>query len=141
MKYDTGRVHAGIGEELTDNDLEQIPANKRCLGALDQGSIFTRAVVALDRPLARSVVKAIRGGGGRARRSGSRDTGHLEFVAMDRRDLSHMVYDQDLVGQVEDEIALIVGPRQMQLHWLELENHVVSKRAIKPEMLILGAAE
>src|ERR1700732_4991591 len=52
-----------------------------------------------------------------------------------------MIDDQDLVGQIEDEITLILGTREAQLHRLELEHQIVSKRAVKPEMLILGAAQ
>src|SRR5207244_13444436 len=44
------RVGAGIGEELADDDLEQIAASKGGPGALDQCRIFAWAVVALVRP-------------------------------------------------------------------------------------------
>ncbi len=52
-----------------------------------------------------------------------------------------MVDHEDLVGQIEDEIALVLGPRQAQRHRLELEHQIVAKGAVKPEVLVLGAAE
>src|SRR5260370_29637091 len=52
-----------------------------------------------------------------------------------------MIGDEDLVGQIEDQVTLIVGARQAQLHRLELEDQIISKGAVEAEMLILGAAE
>src|SRR6516162_3137150 len=60
---------------------------------------------------------------------------------MNGSNLPHVIDNQDLVGQIEDEVALILGTRQMQLHRLELEYQIVTKRAVEPEMLIFGAAE
>ena len=60
---------------------------------------------------------------------------------MGRRDLPHVIDDQDFVGQIEDEIALVLRPRQAQLHRLELEDEIVAERAVEPEMLVLGTAE
>ena len=65
----------------------------------------------------------------------------LEIVAVKRRLLAHVIDDQDLVGQVEHEVALIGRTRQAQLHRLELEYEVVAEGAIKPEMLVLGAGK
>ncbi len=55
--------------------------------------------------------------------------------------LAHMIDDQDLVRQIEDEIALILGARQSKAHRLELEDEVVAERAIEAEMLVLGTPE
>ena len=55
--------------------------------------------------------------------------------------LAHMIDDQDLVRQIEDEIALILGARQPKAHRLELEDEVVAERAIEAEMLVLGTPE
>ena len=52
-----------------------------------------------------------------------------------------MIDDQDLVGQIQHQIALVRGPRQTQLHRLELEHEVIAERAIEPEMLVFAAAE
>ncbi len=57
------------------------------------------------------------------------------------RNLPHVVDYEDLVGQVEDEIALVIGPRQAQRHRLELEHQIVAKGAVKTEVLVLGTAE
>src|SRR4051794_31654821 len=60
---------------------------------------------------------------------------------MGRRHLPHMIDDQDLVRKVEDEIALVLGPRQAQRHRLELEHQIVAERAVEPEMLVFGTVE
>ena len=60
---------------------------------------------------------------------------------MGRRDLPHVVDDEYFVGQIEDEIALVIGPRQPQFHRLELEHQIVTKGAVEPEVLILGTTE
>src|SRR5204862_368237 len=66
---------------------------------------------------------------------------HFEFIAMHSRMLAHMIDDQDLVRQIEDEVALILGARQSKAHRLELEDEVVAERAIEAEMLVLGTPE
>ena len=86
-------------------------------------------------------MEAIRSRRGRALQVARRNAPHIEFVPMGRRDLPHVVDDQDLVGKVEDEIALVIGPRQPQLHRLELEHQIVTEGAVEPEVLVLGAAE
>ena len=48
---------------------------------------------------------------------------------------------RDLVRQEENEVPLIVRARQPQLHWLELEDQIISERTVKPEVLVLGACE
>src|SRR5439155_17256693 len=53
----------------------------------------------------------------------------------------HMVDDQDLVGQIEDEVALILGARQFEPHRLELEDQVVAERAVEAEVLVLRTSE
>ena len=50
-----------------------------------------------------------------------------------------MIDDKDLVGKIEDEIALIAETRQTQRHRLELEHQIVAEGAVKPEMLVLRA--
>ena len=60
---------------------------------------------------------------------------------MQCRFLLHMVDDQDLVGQIEHEVALIAGPRQLQRHRLKLEHQIIAEGAVKAEMPILGAGE
>ena len=65
----------------------------------------------------------------------------FEFVAVDLRLLPHVIDDQDLVGQIQHQIALIVGAWQPQLHRLELEDEIVAERTVKPEMLVLRAGE
>ena len=70
-----------------------------------------------------------------------RSAGDRELVAMDRRVLAHVVDDQDLVGQVQHEVALVGGARQPEPHRLELEHQVVAERAVEPEMLVLRTGE
>ena len=60
---------------------------------------------------------------------------------MDCRDLAHMIDDQDLVRQIQHQIALVRGPRQTQPHRLELKHEIIAEGAIEPEMLVLTAAE
>ncbi len=60
---------------------------------------------------------------------------------MQRRVLPHVVDDQHLVRQVQHEVALIGGARQLEPHRLELEHQIVAERAVKPEMLVLRAGE
>ena len=60
---------------------------------------------------------------------------------MERGLLPHMVDDQDLVGQVQHEIALVIGAWQLEPHRLELEYEIVAESAIKPELGVLGAGE
>src|SRR5438105_15707251 len=67
--------------------------------------------------------------------------GDLEFVAVDRGMLAHMIDDQDFVGQIENEIALILRPRQSEPHRLELKDQVVAEGAVEAEMLVFGTAE
>ena len=141
LKDGARRVGAGIGEKLAGNHLEQIAADKGLLGALDERRIFARPVVAFARPDGGCPVEAIGGGRGRARQPRGRPAGRLELVAMDRRDLPHVVDDQDLVGQVEHKVALVRGPRQPQPHRLELKDEVVAEGAVEPEMLVFTAAE
>src|SRR5208282_5429730 len=71
-------------------------------------------------------------------RCGSSD---FKLVPVNRRRLTHMIDDQDLVRQIEDEIPLIVGARQPQLCGLELEDQIISERTVEPEVLVLGAGE
>jgi hypothetical protein len=44
--------------------------------------------------------------------------------------LPHVVDDQDLVGQVQHEVALVGRARQAQPHRLELEDEVVAEGAV-----------
>ncbi len=83
----------------------------------------------------------IRGGRGGARQAGSRATGHRELVAVEGRLLPHMIDDQDLVRQIQHQVALIIRARQAQLDRLELEHQIVAERAIEPEMLVFGTGE
>src|SRR5881275_397571 len=55
--------------------------------------------------------------------------------------LPHMIDDQVLVRQIEDEIALILGAGQSKAHRLELEDEIIAERAIEAEMLVLGTPE
>src|SRR5439155_7830489 len=103
------RVGAGIGEELADDDLEQIAASKGGPGALDQCRIFAWAVIALVEWDCGREVEAVGIGPGVARQSLRRSAANLELIAVERCRLSHVIDDKDLVGKIEDEIALIAG--------------------------------
>src|SRR4029077_13263690 len=97
-------------------------------------------VITFARPgrAAPAVIGICRGG---ARQTARRGSGYLELVSVDRRRLPHVIDDQDFVRQIEDEIPLILWPREAQLHRLELEDQIISERTVKPEMLVLGACE
>src|SRR5205814_10318321 len=135
-----GRVRPARRERLPAEDLEQIAADEGFFGLSDEARTFARAVIAVRRQRlggARAIGRR-RGG---ARQAARRLARHFEFIAMHSRMLAHMIDDQDLVRQIEDEIALILGARQSKAHRLELEDQVVAERAIEAEMLVLVTPE
>src|SRR5205814_2864927 len=134
------RIRAARREQLAADDLEQIAADEGFLRLSDEAGIFARAVIAVRRQRLGGV-RAIGRRRGGARQAARRLARHLEFIAMHSRMLAHMIDDQDLVRQIEDEIALILGARQSKAHRLELEDEVVAERAIEAEMLVLGTPE
>jgi hypothetical protein len=52
-----------------------------------------------------------------------------------------VVDDHELVGQVEHQVALVVGPGDPQRDRLELEREVVAERAVEAEVGVVGRAE
>ncbi len=60
---------------------------------------------------------------------------------MQRRLLTHVIDNEDFVGQEEHQIALVPWPQQIQRGRLELEDKVVTERAVKAEMFVVGAFE
>ena len=134
-------VGAGIDQELSRHDLEQIAAHECLLGAPHQRGIFARGVVAFGRASSRGVAEPIGRWRGRPRQPRCGAAGDLELVAMQRRLLAHVVDDQDFVRQVQHEVALVGRARQAQGNWLELEYEVVAERAVEPEMLVIRAGE
>jgi hypothetical protein len=71
--------------------------------------------------------------GGGAPQPGRLAAVESEVIADPRRSVGGMVRDEDLVGQVEHDVALagIAGPFLLQR--LELENEVVAEGAVEPE--------
>ena len=98
-------------------------------------------MVALAWAAGLQAIEAVRSRWCRARHVARRDIPHIEFVAVCLRDLPHVVDHEDLVGQIEDEIALVLRPGQAQLHRFELEDQIVAKRAVEPEVLVFATAE
>ena len=137
-----GRVGAGSPEGLAGHDLEQIPARERLLGLPHRGRVRPGRMVA-----ARDLVVAARGlapvpvFGGRARQSRRRRGAGLEVVGAQLRRAAGMVDDDQLVRQVEDEVAPVLRARDAALHRLELVGEVVSEGAIEAELSVLAAAE
>ncbi len=140
LEDDARQIGAAIGEKLARNHLEQIAADEGLLGAFDERGVFAGAVVAFGRRRAPA-----RGRGDRAPSRVARGSPavelprEFELIAMSRRDLAHMVDDQDLVRQVQHQVALVGRPRQAQRHRFELKHQIVAERAVEPEMLVLGA--
>ena len=95
------------------------------------------------------VARARHGGGARERtgcrppagQAGGGTAARLEVVAAPLGHLAAMVHDDQLVGQVEDEIALIGGARQARADRLELEREIVAEGAVEPEVRLLGVPE
>ena len=50
LEHNARRVGAAFGEELTADHLEQIAADERILGALDEPCVFALGVIAAARP-------------------------------------------------------------------------------------------
>ena len=52
-----------------------------------------------------------------------------------------MIDDGDLVGQIEDDVALVRGAREALADRVELEREIIAEGAIEPEMRAFGVAE
>ena len=71
---------------------------------------------------------------------GRRRAVHLEFVGVPDRLLTLAVQHPDLVGQMQDQVALPGRALAAQPHRLELEGQVIAERPVQAQMRV-GAAE
>ena len=76
-----------------------------------------------------------------AREAGRRAAGGLEVVAPAHRDLAAVVDDDQLVRQVQHEVALVRRPLEPQADRLELERQVVAEGAVQAEVRLVGMVE
>jgi hypothetical protein len=52
-----------------------------------------------------------------------------------------VVDDQDLVGQEQQQVALILGPCQLRRHRVELERQIVAEGPVKADIAVFGRME
>src|SRR3989441_467240 len=95
-----------LQERLTRDDLEEIAARERLTRETDHGRILPGSVIA---PAGGPYGPDVRLGGPRARKALGRAARHLEVVAPAHGDLPAVVDDDQLVGEIEDEVALLEG--------------------------------
>jgi hypothetical protein len=132
------RIGTRLEERLPRHHLEQVTALERIAreahairvfaGGVVAGSLHARGTpIRLAPALAREPVR----GAAIA----------IEVVTPAHRPLASVIDDDELVGQVEDQIALVFGTREAQAHGLELEGQVVAEGAVEPEVGILRTGE
>src|SRR5690606_3106994 len=128
-----GRVVAGGVEDLAGHHLEQVAALEALLGGgHDLG------VLALGR-----VGRHLGGGGGRGDLAGALQAAGAaavdgELVAALEAGLAVPVGDDEPVGQVEDEVALVGGALRPLPDRLELEGQVVAEGAVEAEVRVVA---
>src|SRR5260370_35679306 len=102
-------VGAALGEELRTDHFEQIAADERPLGALDELGVVALGVVAAARLGGALPIETVGSRRGRARQTRGRSAGYSEPVAMQRRLRPPMVDDPALVWPVPDDVAHVTG--------------------------------
>ena len=133
------RRRAGLEESLAGDHLEEIAALEGLAGQTDDGRVRAGLVVTRAghrggaRERARRRRRAGQAGGGVATR--------LEVVAAPLSQLTAMVDDDQLVGEIEHEIALVGRARQARPDRLELKREIVAEGPVQPEVWLLGVPE
>jgi hypothetical protein len=77
----------------------------------------------------------------RARQARGRLAVDLKVVFQHIGTLAVVVDDQDLVGQEQNHVALIVGPLQLQVDRFELEGDVVAEGAVEAELVVIAGKQ
>ena len=133
------RRGAGLEEGLAGDHLEEIAALEGLAGHADDRRVRAGLVVA--RPGHRRGPRERARGRRRAGQAGGGAAAHLEVGAPPLGYLAAVVHEEQLVGEVEDEIALVGRARPPRADRLELEREVVAEGAVEPEVRLLGVAE
>ena len=131
-KISDGARRTRFEERPARRHLEQVAALERIACHLDELRVLAGLVVAVALHTAVAPANGVVLAG--PRDAGRRDSVHLEVVTASRRDLAPVVDDDDLVRQVQDEVALVVRTLEPQSHRLELEDEVVAERAVEAEV-------
>src|SRR6516165_8498624 len=97
--------------------------------ANDRG-IFTRLMVAGRR---RALREAEGGGGRRAPQAPCVAAGELEIIGVARGLRRIMVDDDNLIGEIENEIALVLRARNPPANIVELKGEIIAEGAVEPE--------
>jgi len=66
---------------------------------------------------------------------------HDEIIFQDIGTLAVVVDDQDLVGQEQNHVPLVLGPFQLQIDRFELEGDVVAEGTVKPQLVVVAGKE
>jgi hypothetical protein len=120
------------------DDLEQV-ASLECLARHpDQLGVLAGRVVAGSGDAGSADVRRCRGGPRQSRR---RHTVHLELVAPAAGDLAPVVHDDQLVREIENEIALGGRALEPEADGLELKRQIVPECAVEPEVRLAGMVE
>ncbi len=131
-------------EGVARHDLEQVAAGEPFPGGSDDARVRTRFRISRKIRILNGAVVAgrlpprgARCGPRQARRRGA---AHLEVVGVAQRGLALAVQHVELVGQVQDQVALPAVALAGEPDRLELERQVIAERAVQAKMLI-GAGE
>ena len=133
-----GRPRAPGVEGLARHDLEQVAALERLARDAHEGGVLPGLVIARAGRLG---VADIRARGAVSRQAVGGAAVDLEVVAPALRDLAPMVDDDQLVRQVEDEVALIGRALELEPHRLELEGQVVAEGAVQAQVRLVLVEE
>ena len=130
---------ARVGESLAGHHLEQVAPGEVVLGHADDAGVAALLVIPGRRGVEVRLVGVHRHGACQAH--GRALVGEGEVVVADLRRLALMVDDQQLVGQVEHQVTLVLGAGKPQRNRLELEGEVVAERTVEAEVGVLGRAK
>jgi len=134
-----GRAARGfLGEDLAQDDFEQVAALEGVPRLLDRGGVVAGPVV-----VGRFGIGAggVRRGGGGARQTVRPLARRRELVMVDRGGGAQMIHHQDLVRQIEHEVALVAAALQPSADRFELERQIVAERAVEPQGMVVRRAE
>jgi hypothetical protein len=133
-----GRSGTRLEERLARDDLEEVSAREGLARHADLLGILSGLVVRL--PIdARSTVEGE--GCARPGQTGGRGVPELEVVTDSARLLLAVVHEQKLVREVEDEVPLVLGSREVHAKRLELQREVVAEGTVETEVAVLGGRE
>ena len=127
-------------ERLARHHLEQVTADEPLPGLRHDPRVGPA-----DRPRrngpAAARTRRLRGGRSRARQPVGAATARaagLELVGVTERRLAFPVHQVQLVGQVQDQIALAARPLMAQRDRFELKREIVAEGAVEAEVRVIG---